>query len=200
MAYENDPIEYVGATRKIPAVPKVTKVHATVVAHDATAFVDPIDEPEPVMPVVTKDPNLTAEGEPPTPAKKASGSHPKVAIKAPRLAYEAAVLEVQAARIELEQVTAAFRKAEHDEGARIVEWGTLNRREPDAVLREYLAREGALRLENCLAGRPANQRGPVTPTDQSPITLAALNRGRHAGGNRLQAGTPLRSNVVRRGV
>jgi hypothetical protein len=169
MAYDPDPVEFIGSDHKVRAVPK--------------------------------NPNLVAEMPPPTPAKSGTTGHAKHAVKAPRLAYEAAVLETQAARIELEQVTAAFRKAEHDEGARLVEWGSLNRRSPDAVIREYLRREGEMRAANVAAGRPANQRGPaVVSADQSPITLAALNRGRHAGGNRLQAGTPLRSNIARRHV
>ena len=128
------------------------------------------------------------------------GTHSRVAIVGPRKAFEAAALETQAARVELLQAGNAHRDAERAEGSAVSEWCTLNRPEPDQVVREYLKREGEMRAANVAAGRPAGHRGPVAAHDESPITLAALARGRHAGGTAQKAGVPLRGNIARRTV
>jgi len=159
MSY-NEPEEFVGTDRKIPADPKSS----------------------------------------PAPVVKKPGSHSKHAIKAPRLAWEAAVAETQAARTELIQATNAFRAAETAEGSAVAHWMSLNRPEPDKVVREYLAREGAMREQNVKAGRDANYRGAAPATSPWPIEQAALNRGRHAGGNKQTPGVPLRSNIARRNI
>jgi hypothetical protein len=164
----NDPEEFIGTDRSVKADPK---------------------------------PNLTAERTIPAPVyvKKATGSHAKHAIKAPRLAYEAAVIETQSARVELQQAQDALRIASHAEGARVAEWVALNK-PPDAlsVTRAYLQREAEMRMANVANGRPVNDRGgPIVGSDPSPLGQAALNRGKHAGGNAQKAGTPLRSNIAR---
>jgi hypothetical protein len=129
-----------------------------------------------------------------TPVKKPNVKVPVVAVpgsqSAQRKAWEAASAETAAARVELIEATKAFRTGEHDEGAAMAAWSALNRPSPDAVVREYLKREGAMREANVAAGLPANQRGPVETPSQWPITLAAKARGR--------GGPPLRSPVARR--
>lgn len=166
MAYENDPPEFTGTTRSIPADP-VRKTQAATAA---------------------------------TTAKP--GSHAKVAIVAPRKAWLAATQETADARSALIQITASHRAAENAESDAMTAWMAhpLNRPNPDAVTRAYLAREGAMREANVKAGLPANHRGPVAATNRAPIEQAAIARGRHAGGTAQKAGVPLRSNIARRTV
>jgi hypothetical protein len=117
-----------------------------------------------------------------------------------RDAYAAAVTETADARAALIQITATHRAAEQAEGVAVTAWMQLNRPSADSVVRDYLKKEGALRESNVKAGLPANHRGTVAAHDSSPITQAALARGRHAGGNSQQAGVPLRSNLARRNI
>ena len=190
MAYHDDPPEYTGTSRKIAADPKPTKsappapvAKAAPVAqpqsHEAVAaLAEMLGEPAPPAPVAV-----------PEPVKK---SHPKVAIVRPRKEWEAAKLETAAARVELIAAEKALRVAEHAEGEALNAWNALNRPDPDAVLRAYLARETQMRADNVAAGLPANQRGEVQAPSQWPIEQVARARGR--------GGPPLRSPVARRNI
>jgi hypothetical protein len=125
----------------------------------------------------------------------------KVATGNPSDDHKAAVQETFDARAALIQIQNQHRAAEEAEGVAVIDWMRLNRPSADSVTREYLAREGAMRQENCLAGRDPNYRGEAPEaSSQWPIQQAARARGRHAGGNRQQAGVPLRSNISRRNV
>ena len=196
MAYESDPPEFIGADRKIAADPKPTTrapapkpkpapAVSTLVAetHEArAALAELLGDAIPPAPVPVAAPVVE-------PVKK---SHPKVAIARPRKEYEAAKLETAAARAELIVAEKALRVAEHAEGEALNAWNALNRPDPDAVLRAYLARETQMRADNVAAGLPANQRGEVQAPSQWPIEQVARARGR--------GGPPLRSPVARRNI
>ena len=184
MAYD-DPEEFTGTTQTVKADP-----HAGPVA--------PLKVSAPVVGHADKKP----------------GSHSKVAIVGPRKAWEAAKLETQAARIELQEATTGHRAAEVAEGSAVAAWcgHPKNRPDPDQVTRDYINREGELRAANVKAGLPANHRpsnfvdvdGKIKPrinaADNSPLTRAAIARGPHAGGSKTKAGRPLRSDIPRRVV
>jgi hypothetical protein len=171
MAYEDDDAhEFTGTTQAIKANPP--KPRAAVAS-------------TPVAPVAPKP-----------------GSHAKVAIVGPRKAWMAATQETADARTALIAATAAHRAAENAESDAMIAWSAhpLNRPSPDEVTRAYLQRETQMRIDNKAAGRPVDYRGAVAAHDPSPITQAALARGRHAGGTAQKAGTPLRGNTARRTV
>lgn len=192
MAYESDPPEFIGTDRKIAADPKPT-----------TRAPAPKPKPAPAVSALVAETHearaalaeLLGDAIPPAPApvepvKKPS--HPKVAIVRPRKEWEAAKLETAAARAELIVAEKALRVAEHAEGEALNAWNALNRPDPDAVLRAYLARETQMRADNVAAGLPANQRGEVQAPSQWPIEQVARARGR--------GGPPLRSPVARRNI
>ena len=204
----SDPEEHIGATRGIPADPKPTR-------KTAAAPVAPAPVPSPMAKGHAGETHeakaaladLLGEPVPPAPelapvSEVKKPSHSKVAVVRPRKEYEAAQLETAAARDELIKATKANRKAEEAEGLALNAWNAhpLNRPDPDAVVRAYLAREGEMRAANVANGLPPNTRGPTAVMDMSPLSVAARNRGRHAGGNTQQAGTPLRSNIARRNI
>ena len=158
-------------------------------------------------------PELTSQGIPADPIKRGApdrkpkpklGIFPKpdgaIAPVDPSAAYTAAVQEVADARAALIQRTAEHRAAEAAEGVAVVAWMQLNRPSENSVTRDFLRKDGERKMANVAAGRPADYTGPVAGIDNSPISQAAKNRGRHAGGNRQAPGVPLRSNIARRNV
>jgi hypothetical protein len=186
MAYHDDPPEYTGTSRKIAADPKPTK----------SAPPAPVAKPAPVAETHEARAalaELLGDAIPPAPVEPVKKpSHPKVAIVRPRNEWEAAKLETAAARVELIAAEKALRVAEHNEGEALNAWNALNRPDPDAVLRAYLARETQMRADNVAAGLPANQRGEAQAPSQWPIEQVARARGR--------GGPPLRSPVARRNI
>jgi hypothetical protein len=171
MAFEDDPVEMIGdENSKIRAEP--------VRAVNRAAPPAPI-EPAPV-------------------AEKKPGSHPKVAIRGPRIAFEQSEQELIEARAELVAAQADLRIKEKAEGASLVEWIKLNPApSQDAVFRSMIAAETAAKLARVAAGLPLVT-AAIPTHNRSPIDTVAANRGRHAGGHAHKVGVPLRSSVVRR--
>jgi hypothetical protein len=169
MAYENDPPELTGTGQK--AEPKSL--------HRASTTQSPAPTTRASTSGRAKVPH------PVTAAPDSRGSQ--------RKAWEAASVETAAARVELIDATSAHLAAEHSEGAAVSAWAALNHPAPDAVVRDYLKREGELRAANVAAGLdPSNRGGPVQAASQWPIETMARNRGK--------GGAPLRSPVARRTV
>jgi hypothetical protein len=113
-----------------------------------------------------------------TPAPSKPGSHPKHAIKAPRLAYEAAQEETVAALAELRSATKALNLAETAEADALNHWLSQQpKADTDALLRDYANSAVEQRAANVAAGLPPE--GIKTPThNKSPVDVAAANRAR----------------------
>ncbi len=183
MSFENDPPEFTGTKPGISA--------------------DPIKRGMPEkkpLPVARGKLGIFPERSVPAGTLRPTADGPIAPID-PSAAHTAAVQELSDARAALIQITNAHRAAEEAEGVAVTAWMHLNRPSADSVIREYLAREGAMREANCKAGRDPGYRGEVPEaSSQWPIQQAARNRGRHAGGSKQSPGVPLRSNIARRNV
>jgi hypothetical protein len=162
----NDPPEYIGRdTKQGKATPPVSSRRAAPVAH------------QPTVPLVE-------------PVK----SHPKIAHRAPLLAYEAAQIETVEARSELFAATNALRQSERAEGAALAEWCRLNPPpSADSVYRAHVAQSQERRAAAVARGDdPDAPQVPVVENNSSPLDTFARLRGKQG------KHSPLRSNVVRR--
>jgi hypothetical protein len=181
MAHDPDAdlVEYVGADKSTPAVPKskaAPRVAALAPGQDVAS-------PAPaVAPVAVYTP----------PAKGAS--HPKVSRLAVARKLDEAEAALNAASLEVMASRNHLSACEHDEAeahARLI--ALLPAPSADFVHRQLIAREQASKLSRVQAGLAAVE--PKAITARSEIDRAAANRPR---ATQQSATTPLRSPVVRR--
>jgi hypothetical protein len=124
-------------------------------------------------------------------APKAKG-HAKIAKAGPKIALAKCEAETIDARAELQAATVHARRCEIIEGDCMASWISVNR-PPSAsdVHRKMLADDMARKLARVAEGKSPTEK-PTPTHDQSPLGVAAFNRGRAGTRN------PLRSNVTRR--
>jgi hypothetical protein len=170
MAYEDDDAyEFIGTDSKIKAAPVKSNASTPVAA---TAPAAELAQPE----------------------KPKSGSHPKHAIVRLSKAYAAATAETEAARIDYQAATFAYREAEKAEGVAVAAWITLNPPPTaDEVYRAHVQRSQDERAARVARGEPG---GIVKPSyGNSVVDRQAAQRPRQTP---QMASAPLRSPVTRR--
>jgi hypothetical protein len=167
----DDPIEFIGSDRTVKADAIKIKASTPLAAPALAAELAQTEKP------------------------KAAGSHPKHAIVGPAKAYAAATAETEAARIDYQAATFAFKDAEKAEGVAVAEWIKLNPPPTaDEVYRSMIANEQAEKLRRVQAGLPAVP--PRTPTHgNSVIDRQAAQRPRQTP---QMPSAPLRSPIARR--